>query len=130
MLPIPTKKQSNFSMPEKNLVWRTFAAFLHDVVSTVLAWIFAYLLRFNFQIPPEFFNSIWQVALFVVPIQALFFIQFGLYKGIWRFASIPDLKRILMAIAMSSMTVSYTHLDVYKRQGQKLMRLCLEGHVK
>ena len=105
MLLIPTKKQSNFSMPGKNLVWRTFAAFLHDVVSAVLAWIFAYLLRFNFQIPPEFFNSIWQVALFVVPIQALFFIQFGLYKGVWRFASIPDLKRILMAIAMSSMTI-------------------------
>ena len=65
----------------------------------------AYLLRFNFKIPVDITPSIWQVALFVIPLQVLFFIQFGLYKGVWRFASIPDLKRILRAIAAAAVTI-------------------------
>ncbi|MDP3140818.1 MAG: nucleoside-diphosphate sugar epimerase/dehydratase [Methylotenera sp.] len=85
--------------------WRRSAAFFHDVLVAVLAWFVAYLLRFNFKIPVEFTVSIWQVALFVIPLQVLFFIQFGLYKGVWRFASLPDLKRILMAISTAAITV-------------------------
>ncbi len=85
--------------------WRRFAALIHDFFVSVFAWCVAYLLRFNFKIPVEFTTSIWQVALFAIPIQVLFYIQFGLYKGVWRFASIPDLKRILKAIVLSAITI-------------------------
>ena len=33
---------------------RTLAAFAHDLVAAVLAWMLAFALRFNFDIPPEF----------------------------------------------------------------------------
>lgn len=35
--------------------------------------------------------------LWIIPLQAAIFHGFGLYRGIWRFASIPDLRRIALA---------------------------------
>ncbi len=106
---MPLAKSSTSSVAHLNNhspSFRSFLAFLHDVFVAVLAWIFAYFLRFNFTIPAEFTTSIWQVALFVIPVQALLFIRFGLYKGMWRFASIPDLKRILRAVFAAAITVA------------------------
>lgn len=87
------------------LAWRSLAAVLHDICVAVFAWYLSYLLRFNFSIPADFIESLWIVALFIIPIQATAFFWFGLYKGIWRFASLPDLKRILLAITIASITI-------------------------
>jgi FlaA1/EpsC-like NDP-sugar epimerase len=87
------------------LAWRSLAAVLHDIAVAVFAWYLSYLLRFNFSIPADFTVSLWIVALFIIPIQATAFFWFGLYKGIWRFASLPDLKRILLAITIASITI-------------------------
>ncbi|MGB2831473.1 MAG: nucleoside-diphosphate sugar epimerase/dehydratase [Methylotenera sp.] len=105
MLSEKPKKQPTTLLERRSSSWRSFTAFFFDASVAVLAWFVAYLLRFNFKIPLEITHSIWQVALFVIPLQALFFIQFGLYKGVWRFASIPDLKRILKAVAMAAITI-------------------------
>lgn len=84
---------------------RSWLAFAHDVLVAVLAWSFAFLLRFNLSIPHEFMLSMWQTLLWVAPLQALSFIVFGLYRGVWRFASIPDLQRILVAVAVAALAV-------------------------
>ena len=105
MLSKITKKDSNHRVHKKNPAWRSIAAFFHDTISVGIAWIFAYLLRFNFKIPPEVLNSMWLVTFIAVPFQAVFFIRLGLYKGVWRFASIPDLRRILMAVALGSISI-------------------------
>jgi FlaA1/EpsC-like NDP-sugar epimerase len=84
---------------------RALLAFAHDVLVGALAWGFAYQLRFNLAIPHEFVLGMWQTLLWVVPLQAIIFIVFGLYRGVWRFASIPDLKRILRAIAVATLIV-------------------------
>ncbi len=39
----------------------------------------------------------WRNLLWIIPLQAVIFHGFGLYRGIWRFASIPDLRRIVLA---------------------------------
>ena len=75
------------------------AAFAHDITMIPVAWLAAYWLRFNLDgIPEEF----WQQALRMLPIMFLvqggFFWYFGLYRGVWRFASIPDLARIIQAV--------------------------------
>ncbi len=93
------------NMVKRLLNKRSVAALMHDILAAILAWVFAYQLRFNFNLPPEYIPSLWQVALFVIPIQSIYFVQFGLYKGVWRFASLLDLKRILMAIIMASITI-------------------------
>ena len=71
----------------------------------MLAWGLAFALRFNFQIPPEFYDSIKHNGIWVLSIQLLMFFQFGLYRGIWRFASLPDLKRIIYAVGAASFLV-------------------------
>lgn len=87
------------------LSWRSLAAFCHDIAIAVIAWFAAYWLRFNFNIPEDFLSTLWLVGLFVIPLQIISFVKFGLYKGVWRFASLPDLKRILLAIALSALTI-------------------------
>lgn len=84
---------------------RTSAAVLHDVAVAIAAWYVAFALRFNFQIPASFQASMLQAMLWVVPLQFVFFVNFGLYRGVWRFASLPDLKRILFAVATAAATV-------------------------
>ena len=85
---------------------RSFFALLHDVIIAILAWVFAYYLRFNFDVTSEFMISMWRNLIWILPLQLLTFLGFGLYQGVWRFASIPDLKRILKATAVASLIVT------------------------
>jgi len=77
---------------------RTFAAFLHDLVAAALAWMLAFWLRFNFDVPPEFSQSAAYSLLWVLPLFGSLFFAFGLYRGLWRFASLSDLQHILFAV--------------------------------
>lgn len=85
-------------------------AMLHDVIVASLVWYFAFLLRFNFAIPPNFIATIWQTLPAIIAIQFACFVLFGLYRGMWRFASIPDLKRIIRAVALSALIISFASL--------------------
>lgn len=85
---------------------RTFLALLHDIAAAMIAWISAYLLRFNFAIPEDFVTSMLQSLSWVVSLQAFIFIVFGLYRGVWRFASVSDLKRIFLAIAAATALIT------------------------
>lgn len=82
--------------------WRSrWAAFLHDFLSIPLAWFGAYWLRFNLsEIPSEILSQALAVLPWVMVIQTAAFWTFGLYRGVWRFASLPDLTRIIKAIVI------------------------------
>ncbi len=84
---------------------RSFLVVLHDVIAAVLAWVFAYWLRFNFEVPDAQISGMLATLPLVVSIQAVAFHLFGLYQGIWRFASLPDLKRIIFAVGLSAMAI-------------------------
>jgi len=85
---------------------RTSLALLHDLLVAILAWIFAYFLRFNFSILDEYISSIFITSMWVALLQGAVFIGFGLYRGIWRFASVSDLKRILFAVSSAAVLVA------------------------
>jgi FlaA1/EpsC-like NDP-sugar epimerase len=75
------------------------AAFTHDVLVIPIAWFGAFWLRFNLEaVPLESFASALQALPIVAVVHASLFWYFGLYRGIWRFASMPDLVRIAKAI--------------------------------
>lgn len=84
---------------------RTLVIILHDILVAAGAWLGAYWLRFNLSIPPEFQQAALSTLLWVVPLQAVVFWRFGLYRGIWRFASLPDLKRIVMAVTIAALLI-------------------------
>ena len=85
---------------------RSFGAFLHDAIVALAAWGLSFLLRFNFEIPASFYVHLYETVLWVVLVQAAVFVVFGLYEGIWRFASIPDLKRIIKAVVVAAIAVA------------------------
>lgn len=81
---------------------RTIIAFTHDLAAAVAAWYLAYLFRFNFEIPNHYLASLGDILPWIVPIHAVAFLSFGLYRGLWHYASLPDLRRILFAVAASA----------------------------
>ena len=83
----------------------SFLVLLHDAVSAALAWYLAYWLRFNFDIPPFYWHGLWATLWLILPCQIASFLIFGLYRGMWRFASLPDLKRILLAVVLGALAV-------------------------
>ncbi len=83
-----------------------FIAFSHDILIASLAWYVAFLLRFNFSIPREFITVMLYTMPVIVGLQAAIFWKFGLYRGVWRYASIPDLKRIVTTALLSLLAIS------------------------
>lgn len=79
------------------------AAFIHDLLVIPVAWLAAYWLRFNFgPIPDYVFTRALSVLPVLVLVQGLVFWYVGLYRGVWRFASMPDLVRILKAVVIGT----------------------------
>ena len=78
---------------------------LHDGIAAALAWSFAYLLRFNFELPPNFAVELHKTVYWVVLLQMVIFWRFNLYRGIWRYASTTDLRRIFLAVMLSAAAI-------------------------
>ena len=72
---------------------------------TAIAWQGSWWLRFNFDIPDKY----WEICLYTLPLilflQGLAFWRFKLYKGLWRFASLPDLWNIFRAATIGVLSI-------------------------
>ncbi|MEQ1917200.1 MAG: nucleoside-diphosphate sugar epimerase/dehydratase, partial [Gallionella sp.] len=86
---------------------RTTLAMLHDMVAAIVAWMLAYQLRFNFELPPEYAHEVMQTVLWVALLQLAVFWALGLYKGIWRYASLHDLRRIVVAVSLAAVLIPF-----------------------
>lgn len=94
------------------------AAFLHDLMMIPLAWLCAYWLRFNLgTIPQEFLTAGISALFVVVPIQCVFYWYVGLYRGVWRFASLPDLMRIGQAVLAGALVCAAVLFMVTRLHG-------------
>jgi FlaA1/EpsC-like NDP-sugar epimerase len=89
----------------RKLNMRTILAVIHDVAAAALAWILAYMLRFNFDLPADFAVELRQTLVLVVPLQVIVFWRLNLYRGIWRYASTTDLKQIFLAAILSAAAI-------------------------
>lgn len=85
--------------------WLSLGAFLFDLMAVVCAWLIAYVVRFNGAMPPEFLKGAFVALAWVVPLYGLLFHVFGLYRGLWVFASLPDLLRISKAVVGGGLIV-------------------------
>ena len=117
-------------MKRVNFNYRAYLAFGHDVIAAALAWMLAYWLRFNLDVPPDFRAAMWNTAAIAMPMHALLFWMFGLYRGLWRYASLPDLQRIVTAcligaLGMPTLLVLVRGVDLVPRSGFLLAPLLL-----
>ncbi|WP_201096869.1 nucleoside-diphosphate sugar epimerase/dehydratase [Thiocystis minor] len=77
--------------------------FLHDMLMIPAAWGLAYWMRFNLAyVPPEFIEEAIDTLPLVVLVIGSVYWAFGLYRGVWRFASMDDLARIAQAVLVGT----------------------------
>ena len=108
------------------------AVVAHDLAMVWLVWQGLHRLRFSvMQNPPEMAWWSTEIALVLVA-QGLVFWQVGLYRGLWRFASVPDLWNIFKACALGLFAIVlglflYNRLDMVSRTVLVLYPLVLMG---
>src|SRR5579863_3215530 len=96
-------------MLRNKATWLSFSAFLFDLCAVAAAWLIAYIIRFNGLVPADFRVGAMHSLVWVLPVYGVMFRIFGLYRGMWVFASLPDLMRIsksVVASALVTMVVS------------------------
>ena len=102
----------------RKLLFNRWVAFLHDLLWVPISLVLAYLLRFNFDgIPAIHRPSLHHLLLFAPFVQGIIYWFFGLYRGFWRFASIPDLIRILQAVGLGALVITVSSGLLTRFQG-------------
>lgn len=81
---------------------RTIFFIFFDIVISIATISLAYLLRFNFDIPSEFLNSMFQMMWVFIPIKIAFFFVFRIYFIAWRYFGLVEYKQII-----------FTHIFAY-----------------
>ena len=76
---------------------------LHDLVVVVLAWILLRWLAGQAGAPPPIFLA--KELAIVILIQGVVFWRVGLYRGVWRFASVPDLVNLASAAVIGMLLI-------------------------
>jgi len=85
--------------------FRAWLALCHDLAATALAWAAMYLVRFNLDFREPYLADMAITLAWILPLQGTIFIAFGLYRGLWRFASLLDLQRIVFAAGLGALLI-------------------------
>jgi FlaA1/EpsC-like NDP-sugar epimerase len=99
---------------------RTIVAICHDAFWATSIWLAGNFFRFSVESSPISADA-WATLPVVVLVQLMAFQACGLYRGIWRFASFHDLRRIAVAIAISSSVIALVLLLWQKNVPRSLL---------
>jgi len=86
---------------------RSFFVFAFDLLIVAIAWLGSFLLRFNLSVPDEYWITALDTLAWVLPIYGAVLLFSGLYRGLWLFASLPDLIRIAKAVVIAGSLVAF-----------------------
>ena len=86
----------------------------HDLSMALLAWELAWLVRFNFSLPPAQWQFSLDSLIYVIAVQGMVNYYFGLYRGIWRFVSLLDLRNILLAAVIGILGIAVVLFAVFR----------------
>ena len=81
---------------------------LADLILSALSLYLAYALRFNFSVPPEYLTHFYRIYTFLAGFKIASYALFHLYQRSWRFFSLMDFKRFLIAH-----TLAYTLFGLF-----------------
>ncbi|MBL8520189.1 MAG: polysaccharide biosynthesis protein [Betaproteobacteria bacterium] len=87
---------------------RAVMAFCHDAGMVVVSWAVALTL---FGLLPgqgaEGWSRLALILSFAVPLQAFIATLAGMYQGLWRYASLPDVQRIVVSVVLGTAAVAF-----------------------
>jgi FlaA1/EpsC-like NDP-sugar epimerase/lipopolysaccharide/colanic/teichoic acid biosynthesis glycosyltransferase len=84
-------------------LFRRFPVLLHDVIMVAVAWTLAMVIRYDLPLEPHVQQVFWQSLPVVLGVQSIVLWYNGLYQGIWRFSSMPDVANILRAVSLGTL---------------------------
>ncbi len=90
---------------------------VHDILAVVLAWSFVFTARYNFSINDAQWELFLSTLPVVVTVQGLLMWKFGLYRGVWRFASLPDLWNIIRASVFGMLAIALSLFLMSRLEG-------------
>ena len=85
---------------------RAFLAALHDALALGLALVFAFLLLQVDGLGEAELRDLAAAFAIAAPIQVAINIFFGVYQGIWRYTSLPDIQRIVFSVLCGTVVTS------------------------
>ena len=99
---------------------RQIVAFLHDLSMAAAAFMIALLLRLGDEAWTSLMTALWPAMLLFTAVCGVVFLGTGLYRGVWRYASMNDLVAIIKAVSLSlavflPITFLVTRLDSLPR---------------
>lgn len=101
----------------EHLIRRRAAVITHDLFMVWLAWMLAYLVRYSLWPDAPRVALLSRELLLVMSVQFLVFWWTGLYRGLWRFASLPDLWNIIRAAVVGTLSISLALFLANRLQG-------------
>jgi FlaA1/EpsC-like NDP-sugar epimerase len=86
---------------------RQWFLIIADTFLLAFSFYIALLLRFDFEIPTEYIIRFKQLIAGMVSICLIVFYALGLYRRLWRYASIGELNSLVFAVSLSTATVFF-----------------------
>jgi len=105
------KKIKHLIINNRNLI-----VFTHDLSVTALAWLSAYIIRFNFEVPEDQVISMSSNFFIVLIVQAIIFLSLRIHRASWRHSSIIDIKTIAVGVFYSTLLLAGYFTFYYDQQ--------------
>lgn len=94
---------TRFQMDSQALI-----ALAHDAVALTLSWAFVFALLRTPASPPVA-ADVGAALVVALPLHGLVSYLFGVYQGIWRYTSLPDVQRIVFSVLAGTVAVAVMH---------------------
>ncbi|NSW91996.1 MAG: polysaccharide biosynthesis protein [Firmicutes bacterium] len=91
--------------------YRPVILIITDIVLIILSYIFAFIIRFEGNLPKQYFDIFVETAFILIAIKIAAFYYFSLYKNLWRYAGVIDVLQIIVAAGVANaISISYLFL--------------------
>ena len=113
-----------------NLPLTNFKFYLMIIGDTILfctALVISYFFRFEFQINQIQIHQIRNLLFWIIPIKLVLFYNYGLYRGMWRYAGMNDLWKLLNASFFSTLLIIGIILYKYRFENYSRAVFLLDG---
>ncbi|MHC6180709.1 polysaccharide biosynthesis protein [Clostridium sp. JNZ X4-2] len=103
---------------------------IYDIFFLIISLYFALLLKFDFNIPPEYMIFLKLSIIPVVVITLLLNKIFNLYNSIWKYASVEELVSIVYSVSLANLIfIIYSYLINYKFLENRYYRFPYTVHI-
>ena len=76
-----------------------------DALLISLSLFLAFFIRFEFSVPPQYNRLFCDALFYFIGIKLFFFLVFSAYRGMWRYTSLRDLSKVVLASLVSSLVL-------------------------